>query len=60
METNAERVYEDLVARGRQEDTARRWRAFVKRFEDCCGVKDTYKRADLIKFLALLRKEGMK
>jgi len=60
METNAEKVYEDLVARGRQEDTARRWRAVVRRFEACCGVKDSYERADVIKFLAELRLEGMK
>jgi hypothetical protein len=60
METNGERVYEDLVARGKREDTARRWRAFIQRFEACCGVKDAYKRDDLIKFLALLRREGMK
>ena len=60
METNAERVYEDLVARGRQENTARRWRAVVRRFEACCGVKDSYERGDVIKFLAELRLEGMK
>ena len=60
METNAEKVYEDLVARGRQEDTARRWRAVVRRFEGCCGVKDSYERGDVIKFLAELRLEGMK
>ena len=60
METNGEKVYEDLVARGRQEDTARRWRKFVQRFEACCGVKDSYERGDVIRFLAELRKEGMK
>ena len=60
METNAERVYEDLVARGKQENTARQWRAFIRRFEACCGVRDAYEREDLIKFLALLRKEGMR
>jgi len=60
MGTNAEKVYEDLVARGRQEDTARRWRAVVRRFEACCGVKDSYERGDVIKFLAELRLHGMK
>jgi integrase len=32
----------------------------VRRFEGCCGVKDTYDRADVVKFVAELRQEGMK
>jgi len=49
-----------LIARGRQVETARRWRALVKRFEACCGAKDSYNRADVVKFVAELRQEGMK
>jgi len=32
----------------------------VQRLEDCCGVKDSYNRADVVKFVAELRQEGMK
>jgi len=32
----------------------------VQRFEVCCGIKDSYDRADVVKFIAELRKEGMK
>jgi len=32
----------------------------VQRFEACCGVKDSYHRADVVKFVAELRQEGMK
>jgi hypothetical protein len=49
-----------LIARGRQVETARRWRALVQRFEACCGAKDSYNRADVVKFVAELRQEGMK
>ena len=60
LSSNAELVYEDLIARGKQVETAKRWRALVQRFEACCGIKDSYDRADVIKFIAELRKEGMK
>jgi len=32
----------------------------VQRFEACCGIKGSYDRADVIKFIAELRKDGMK
>jgi len=32
----------------------------VQKFEVCCGVKDSYNRADVVKFVAELRQEGMK
>ena len=32
----------------------------VQRFEACCGVKDSYDRAGVVKFVAELRQEGMK
>lgn len=60
MESNSRLVYQDLIARGRKEATARRWRTIVQRFEACCGVKDNYGRSDVIKFLAELRSNGMK
>ena len=60
ISSNAELVYDDLIARGKQVETAKRWRALVQRFEGCCGIKGSYDRADVIKFIAELRKEGMK
>ena len=32
----------------------------VQRFEACCGVKDSYNRADVVTFVAELRQQGMK
>jgi hypothetical protein len=58
--TNSQLAYHDLIARGRQVETARRWRSVVRRFEACCGVKDSYNRTDLVKFVAELRQQGMK
>ena len=60
ISSNSQLVYHDLIARGRQVETARRWRSLVQRFEACCGVKDSYHRADVVKFVAELRQEGMK
>jgi integrase len=60
ISSNAELIYHDLIARGRRVETARRWRSLVQRFEACCGVKDSYDRADVVKFIAELRQEGMK
>lgn len=59
MLTNSDRVYEDLVARGKRERTARRWASVVRRFEGCCGVKGDYGRSDVVKFLVRLRAEGL-
>ena len=60
ISSNSQSVYHDLIARGRHVETARRWRSLVRRFEVCCGVKDSYNRADVVKFIAELRQEGMK
>ena len=60
ISSNAELVFDDLIARGKQIETAKRWRALVQRVEACCGIKNSYDRADVIKFIAELRKEGMK
>jgi integrase len=60
ISSNAPLVYHDLIARGRKVGTAKRWRSLVQKFETCCGVKDSYDRADVVKFVAGLRQEGMK
>ena len=60
ISSNAELVFDDLIARGKQIETAKRWRALVQRVEACCDIKNSYDRADVIKFIAELRKEGMK
>lgn len=53
-------VYEDLVARGRKEVTAKQWRRWTIKFEELCGIKDNYDRTDVVKFLAQLRRDGNK
>ena len=52
-------VYKDLVARGKRLETAKQWRAWIMRFEECCGVKDSYGRSDVMKFVAELREDGI-
>lgn len=58
--SNANLVYKDLVDRGRGLGTAKQWRAWVVRFEECCGVKDSYGRSDVVKFVAELRERGIR
>lgn len=58
--SNVEMVSQDLIARGKSESTARNWSTYVRRFEECCGVKDRYERGDVVKFLADMRKQGFK
>jgi hypothetical protein len=58
--SNANLVYEDLIARGKAERTARSWGAIVHRFEVCCGVRGSYGRGDVIRFLAELRQAGLR
>ncbi|MBA7562068.1 hypothetical protein ES708_03717 [subsurface metagenome] len=53
-------VYEDLIARGKDVETARQWCRWVGRFVGICGEKDDYDRSDVIKFLAGLREMGFK
>jgi hypothetical protein len=38
ISTNSQLVYHDLIAGGRQPETARHWRSVVLRFEACCGL----------------------
>ena len=59
MKSNSELIYEDLIARGKKENTAKRWEQIVKKFEGCCGVKDEYGRRDVVKFIGELRSEGI-
>jgi len=58
MATASEKVYMDLVARGKDSETARRWRHLVARFELCCGSKSKYDRDDVIRYLCCLREQG--
>ena len=58
MTTIAEKVYMDLVARGKDIETARRWRRLTKKFEVCCGTKSKYDRDDVIRYLCCLREQG--
>jgi len=54
----AEKVYMDLVARGKDIETARRWRRLTTKFEVCCGTKSKYDRDDVIRYLCYLREKG--
>ena len=60
ISSNSHLVYHNLIARGRRVQTARGWRSLVQKFETCCGVKDSYNRADVVKFVAELRQKGRK
>lgn len=53
-------VYEDLIARGKDIETARQWRGWVDRFVSICGEKGGYDRSDVIKYLAELRGNGFR
>ena len=55
----AEKVYMDLVGRGRRVRTARRWRSLIERFEMCCGVKRGYGREDVMRYLVDCRERGL-
>jgi hypothetical protein len=58
MENVAEKVYMDLVARGKDVETARCWRRLAMKFEACCGSKGKYDRDDVIRYLCYLREQG--
>jgi hypothetical protein len=58
MENVAEKVYMDLVARGKDIETARCWRRLAMKFEACCGSKGKYDRDDVIRYLCYLREQG--
>ena len=52
MGSLAEKVYMDLMARGKDIKTARRWRNWTMKFEACCGIKSKYERDDVIRYLS--------
>ena len=52
-------VYNDLLARGKTEASAKEWGAVAAEFEQVCGQKENYARADVTSFLAHLRKRGI-
>jgi hypothetical protein len=58
MVSVAEKVYMDLVARGKDIETAKRWRHLTMKFEVCCGTKSEYERDDVIRYLCWLREQG--
>ncbi len=58
MASVGEKVYMDLVGRGKDIETARRWRRLTVKFEVCCGSKSEYDRDDVVKYLCWLREEG--
>lgn len=60
MSKLASLVYEDLIARGKDVETARQWRGWVDRFVGICGEEDGYGRSDVIKYLAELRGNGFR
>jgi len=58
MATVAEKIYMDLVARGKDIETAKRWRYLTMKFEVCCGIKSKYNRDDVVRYLCCLREQG--
>jgi hypothetical protein len=58
MASLAEKVYMDLMARGKDIETARCWRRWTTKFEVCCGTKSKYDRDDVIRYLCYLREQG--
>jgi len=58
MQRLAEKVSMDLMARGKDVETARRWRRLTAKFEVCCGTKSKYDRDDVVRYLCYLREQG--
>jgi hypothetical protein len=54
----AEKVYMDLMARGKDIETAKEWCRWIMKFENCCGIKSEYDRDDVIRYLCWLREQG--
>ena len=53
-------VYNKLMALGKTKAVAKEWGAVAAEFEQRCGEKQSYIRADVIAFLAHLRKRGLR
>jgi len=58
MVSVGEKVYMDLMARGKDVATARDWCRWIMKFEVCCGNKSQYERDDVIRYLCYLREKG--
>ena len=54
----AEKVSMDLMARGKDVETAKRWRNLITKSEVCCGTKSEYDRDDVVRYLCYLREQG--
>lgn len=54
-----ELVFSDLTARGKSPAIAKEWGAIVNEFEEVCGYKESYSRADLTLYLGHLRRRGL-
>jgi len=52
-------VYNELMGLGKTEAVAKEWGAVAAEFEQVCGYKERYTRADVIAFLTHLRKRGL-
>lgn len=52
-------VYNELMGLGKTEAVAKEWGAVAAEFEQVCGAKKSYTRADVIAFLAHLRKREL-
>jgi hypothetical protein len=60
MMSVGEKVYMDLMARGKDVETAKDWCRWIMKFEVCCGSKGKYERDDVIRYLCYLREKGYK
>lgn len=58
MERLGEKISMDLMARGKDMQTARRWPRLITKFEVCCGTKSRYDRDDVVRYLCHLREQG--
>ncbi len=54
-----ELVYKELMGLGKTEAAAKEWGAVAAEFEQVCGPKESYARADVISFLTHLRKRKL-
>ncbi|GAH68125.1 unnamed protein product [marine sediment metagenome] len=52
-------VYNELMGLGKTEAVAKEWGAVAAEFEQVCGCKESYARADVIAFLAHLRERRL-
>jgi integrase len=53
-------IYQDLLGRGKKPSSAKQWGSIITKFEQICGNKSSYDRADVIKYLAARRQAGIK